>query len=40
MCVCVCVFDFHCYVGSDKKEFIVEVCHKVGTSLNFCNNSG
>ena len=33
MCVW-CVFDFHCSVGSDKKEFIVEVCREVGTFLN------
>lgn len=32
-----CVFDFHCSVGSDKKEFIVEVCHKVGKFQNCCN---
>jgi hypothetical protein len=38
MCVCVCVFGFHCSVGSDKKEFIVEMCHKVDTFLNFYNS--
>jgi hypothetical protein len=37
MCVW-CVFGFHCSVGFDKKEFIVEMCHKVGTFLNFCNS--
>lgn len=30
------VFDFCCSLVSDKKEFILEVCHKVGTFLT-CN---